>query len=40
VRAKVAVIGICGDDSVDLGEECDGGNNVPGDGCDENCQNE
>lgn len=32
----------CGDDTIDVefGEECDDGNSVPGDGCDEACLNE
>jgi cysteine-rich repeat protein len=31
---------ICGDDEVDshLGEQCDDGNQIPGDGCDEACR--
>ena len=29
---------ICGDGTVDSEEECDDGNNVNGDGCDENCK--
>ncbi len=28
---------VCGDGTLDPGEECDDGNTVPGDGCDENC---
>ncbi len=28
---------VCGDGTVDTGEECDDGGNAPGDGCDENC---
>jgi len=30
--------GFCGDGILDPGEECDDGNNVNGDGCDENCR--
>jgi cysteine-rich repeat protein len=30
----------CGDKSVDYGEECDDGNNEPGDGCDGSCKKE
>lgn len=32
----------CGDNTTDVefGEECDDGNNIPGDGCDEQCLNE
>ncbi len=28
----------CGDNVIDTGEGCDDGNTTPGDGCDENCQ--
>lgn len=31
-------IPICGNESIDSGEECDDGNLVKGDGCDDNCQ--
>ncbi len=30
----------CGDNSVELGEDCDDGNNVDGDGCDAECEQE
>jgi len=30
---------VCGDGSIDLGEECDDGNLIDGDGCDSNCTN-
>jgi len=30
----------CGDGNVDLGEECDDGNNIDGDGCSASCMNE
>ncbi len=29
---------VCGDGVVDLGETCNDGNNLPGDGCDAACQ--
>jgi large repetitive protein len=32
--------GVCGDGHVDMGEECDDGNNVDGDGCSSTCKNE
>jgi cysteine-rich repeat protein len=32
--------GMCGDDSLDEGEECDDGNTNDGDGCDSDCNNE
>jgi len=35
--ATVACDDLCGNGVTDEGEECDGGNDVPGDGCDENC---
>lgn len=31
---------VCGDGQVDLGEECDDGNNIDNDGCDAACQTE
>ncbi|MFH0892730.1 MAG: DUF4215 domain-containing protein [Candidatus Falkowbacteria bacterium] len=30
----------CGDGNIDSGEQCDDHNNIDGDGCDANCQNE
>jgi len=30
----------CGNDIAEAGEQCDDGNQTPGDGCDENCQSE
>lgn len=31
---------VCGNEIIEQGEECDDGNTVPGDGCDENCLQE
>lgn len=31
------VTGFCGDSKVDVGEECDDGNTIAGDGCENNC---
>jgi cysteine-rich repeat protein len=31
---------VCGNGIVEEGEECDDGNNIPGDGCDPNCRKE
>lgn len=33
-----AVLTVCGDGELDPGEQCDDGNNLNTDGCDENCQ--
>lgn len=30
--------GECGNSIVDMGEQCDDGNNIPNDGCDNSCQ--
>src|SRR5262249_35967116 len=32
--------GVCGDGSVDPGEQCDDGNTISGDGCSATCQTE
>jgi len=37
-RAVGPDLGVCGDGVVDLTEECDDGNTVGGDGCDETCR--
>jgi cysteine-rich repeat protein len=37
-RTDTAVLLVCGDGQLDDGEQCDDGNNVNLDGCDENCQ--
>ena len=34
------VVSVCGDGTVDAGEQCDDGNTANGDGCDSNCINE
>jgi cysteine-rich repeat protein len=39
VRIKVQAPG-CGDGLIQAGEQCDDGNNVPGDGCNATCQSE
>ncbi len=31
---------VCGNDVLEPGEQCDDGNRIPGDGCDENCMSE
>ncbi|MEM9864103.1 MAG: hypothetical protein AAF938_21060, partial [Myxococcota bacterium] len=36
-RREVASVGVCGDDTLDLGEACDDGNADDGDGCQSNC---
>ena len=39
-RQGEAPAGVCGDGTVDAGEECDDGNNTGGDGCSANCTTE
>ncbi|MBX7147805.1 DUF4215 domain-containing protein [bacterium] len=36
--AQVSYAGVCGDGHLDVGEECDDGNNIDGDGCPSNCR--
>ncbi|MEN7982125.1 MAG: hypothetical protein ABFQ65_01615 [Nanoarchaeota archaeon] len=36
----VLIVGVCGDGTINIGEQCDDSNIVNGDGCDSNCQTE
>ena len=35
-----AGVSVCGNNKIEIGEDCDGGNSVNGDGCSNTCQNE